>query len=337
MRVRADRQLTICIGCCTEEMLSDRLPGGQYSHELKDTDIAKMLTGTRFEQDSHSQRRSSRRITAEELSQEHGSLQTKLADFQGELTDTELHSSTDRHEIGATSSHAGSRQTSAVLSSRKATGKVSAAEAEGSADAGEAGRGRSEPDQALAGRQPKGSSSKRKKSHRKGSRHGPVEGVTARGIAEERPASVQQGSPPAAAAQQVPGPDTNKGDPAAPGLGSQRPGSATVQMSKVVLMMTHLPGPRRQHTPMQTAPWAIRSHQLRASPCPCMRVSQSRSRMRKRWARRLRYLGTGQKALPRQGDLRRHQSSTLQLSQRLSQGRASARLMRSRPRGSMPV
>ena len=92
-------------------------------------------------------------------------------------------------------------------------------------------RGCQSQNQAPAGRQPKGGSSKKKKSQRKGSKAGPVEGVTARGITEERPASGQQESPATATAEQAPGPDTTDGDPAAeqlaPGLVFERPRAAS--------------------------------------------------------------------------------------------------------------
>ena len=235
MRVHSDRQLTIINGCCTDQLLADRLPGGQGLDELNDTDIAEMLSSSRFALDSHNQRRSSHQIADEEYRRELAALKTKLADIQAEWADVDLHSSKasgDRRSVGNTSSHADSRQASADLRSTTSADKASAAEAEGAAGAGKAGRGLPEPDQAPAGRPPKGGGSKKKKSQRKGSKAGPVEGVTARGITEERPASAQQECSPAAL-EQAPGPDTMEGAPAvgqpALGLGAEHPRSAPGQ------------------------------------------------------------------------------------------------------------
>ena len=171
--MRSDRRLTICNGCCTDQLLADRLPGGQGLDELNATDIAEMLSSSQLAYDSHSRRRSSRQIADEELRREHAALKTKLAEIQAGW-DMDLHSSEvsgDRRSFGTTSSHADS----AGLRSTKSADKASAAEAEGAAGAGKAGKGLPEPDQAPAGRQPKGGSSKKKKSQRKGSKAGPVE------------------------------------------------------------------------------------------------------------------------------------------------------------------
>ena len=235
MRVHADGQLTKCTGCCTDQLLADRLPGGQGLNELNDTDLAEMLSSSQFAFDSNSRRRSSHQIADEEYRRESAALQTKLAEIQAQWADMDLHSSEasgDRRSVGTTSSHADSRQASADLRSTKSAGKTLAAEAEALAIAGEAGKGRPKPDQAPAGGQPKGGSSKKKKSQRKGSKVGPVEGVTARGITEERPASAQQNCPPATAGQ-APGPDITREDPAAkqpaPGLGAEHPRSTPGQ------------------------------------------------------------------------------------------------------------
>ena len=261
MRVHADGQLTKCTGCCTDQLLADRLPGGQGLNELKDTDLAEMLSSSQFAYDSHSRRRSSHQIADEEYRRESAALNTKLAEIQAQWADMNLHSSKasgDRCSVGTTSSHADSQQASADLRSTKSAGKTLAAEAEALANADEAGKGRPQPDQTPAGGQPKGSSSKKKKSQRKGSKAGPVEGVTARGITEERPASAQQECPPAATAGQAPGPDTMAGDPAskqsAPGLGFERPRVA--------------PGLKEQSSTHDDTPTHVESLQGNEQPSP---------------------------------------------------------------------
>ena len=201
MRLRAERQLTIRVACCADQFLSDSLPDGQGIDELTDPELAEMLGSGRPEHDSRGQRRSSSWIADEELRQEYD----RLAELQGKLPDMDLDSckvSNDRRGVGqSTSSTADSRLASAGLSSSKPASKASAAEVQSSADAG---KGRPEPDQAAAGKQPRGGSSKKKKGQKKGSKTGPVEGVTARGIMEEQPAAGQP----------------------APGLGFERPRSA---------------------------------------------------------------------------------------------------------------